>query len=120
MKAWDIEPRKISVQFSYFISHNLKYKAKSKSYIRYVYTSFSNILSINPVKEESLVAVLMIAPPPPPPPPPRISKDYVEVKRQKNLCNHSNYKTDFAMLESYFCSNGNKKWVRMFGMKFEI
>ena len=29
-----------SVQFSYFISHNLKYKTKNKNYIRYVYTSF--------------------------------------------------------------------------------
>ena len=29
-----------SVQFSYFISHNLKYKTKNKNYMRYVYTSF--------------------------------------------------------------------------------
>ena len=78
---------------------------------------FSNILSINPIKEESPCSRANDSPPPPPP---LKSKDHVELRREKKLCSHSNYETDLAKLESCFCSTNNKQWVRMFEMKFEI
>ena len=51
-------------------------------------------------------------------PSPQKFKDHVKLEGKKNLCNHPNYITDFAILRSCFYGTSNKKWMRMFRMKF--